>query len=228
VGQQQLSKQKQPPSPEAESEEDPTTRNSPATAAGNQKKKVVNVGAWKEKKVVLRDKQADRYDPDFARIPSGQNAPSPLGCPPYHQAPALITPQFSPSIPQVYPSNVVMHQPPSAIAPTLSSSQMGLPMHWNPSVSMGNMNSPAHWDRHQPPLPQHLQQQQQGGGFSPYDYQHHGHGHGGYPPQHYPPGPLPQQGIPVAPGLPDHLTRAPPSNQQPPQSSYNKDFPPLA
>lgn len=190
-------------------------------ATGNQKKKVVNVGAWKEKKVVLRDKQADRYDPDFARLPSGQNAPSPLSCPPY-QPPPLITPQFTPSLHPVYPSNLVMHQPPSTIAPTLSSSsQMSPSMHWNPSGPMGN---PPHWDRHQAPVPhQHLQQQ---GGFSPYDYQRHGHAM--YPtPPNYQPGSLPQQGIPVAPGLPDHLTRAPPSGQ-PFQASYNKDFPPLA
>jgi hypothetical protein len=195
-----------------------------SVAAAGTQKKVVNVGAWKEKKVVLRDKQADRYDPDFARLPSGQNAPSPLSCPPY-QSPALITPQFAPSIPPVYPANLVMHQPPAAIAPTLSSSQMPPPMHWNPTIPMGN--PPPHWDRHQAPLPhQHLQQQ---GGFSPYDYQRHGHGHGMYPaPHNYQPGSLSQQGVPVAPGLPDPLTRASPSTQQPPQSSYNQDFPPLA
>ncbi len=36
----------------------------------SQKKKVVDAGNWKEKKVLLRDKQAERFDPDFARLPS--------------------------------------------------------------------------------------------------------------------------------------------------------------
>jgi hypothetical protein len=62
-----------PPQPQARVKSSP----SPPTEAEDEsssKKKVVDAAAWKEKKVLLRDKQAERFDPDFARFPSGEQS----------------------------------------------------------------------------------------------------------------------------------------------------------
>lgn len=156
---------------------------------------------------MLRDKQAERFDPDFARFSSGPPIPIPYQSP----SPTLnaSAPSFQSSIPPVYP-NVVLHHPPTNIAPALSSTPITPTMHnWNTTTHMNMM--PVQWDTHPSPQPS----------FTAYDYQRPG-------PPYQPNYALPSN-IPVAPGLPDHLTNSKSSSHHTQmQSSYNKDFPPLA
>jgi hypothetical protein len=116
----------------------------------------------------------------------------------------------------------MMHQPHTQIAAGLSNSSPGLGPSWNPpsTMNMSMAGNQGQWDYHQSRP-----------AFGAYDY----HRSAPYPAQNFALGGHLSQGIPVAPGLPEHLTRPQPHSHsphsmpaQPSQSVYNKDFPPLA
>mmetsp|Transcript_1152 Transcript_1152/g.1865 ORF Transcript_1152/g.1865 Transcript_1152/m.1865 type:complete len:421 (+) Transcript_1152:89-1351(+) len=202
------------PSPPLQSQEVAAPAAKPATQSGQQsssraKKKVVDAGKWKEKKVLIRDKDAERFDPDFARHGRGGGmyvVPSAGGPPPGPYNAPLYPPPPGPTHPGGWSGNVPCHPSWNGPAPD---------MHYGaPSRTSGFPSDPYS----KPP-------------FGSFEYTHHNpyvpvSGYRDRSPEHV--HTFSGTGHAAAPP-PRSNTTSPPSSQHPTAPTYSADdFPPLA